>query len=174
MKKTSTVFLLLGAFTLNVSLGACEFLNTTPPQTSQTTQSQNSDPAVVSLSTSTPAPETTPAPEPEPELALIPTPVPEPEPEPEIIPEPIIVIPSQASLMGNSAGELLNLLGEPDFVRRDPPAELWQYHTPSCILDLYLYEDSLQNYSLNHLEVRASNFEFDDYETCMRLVLSKN
>ncbi len=31
------------------------------------------------------------------------------------------------------------LLGEPSFVRRDPPAEIWQYRPAGCVLDLFLY-----------------------------------
>jgi hypothetical protein len=31
------------------------------------------------------------------------------------------------------------MLGEPSLVRRDPPAEIWQFHDRHCILDVFLY-----------------------------------
>jgi hypothetical protein len=37
--------------------------------------------------------------------------------------------------------ELKALLGEPDFTRRDPPAEIWQYRSATCVLDLFLYPE---------------------------------
>lgn len=31
------------------------------------------------------------------------------------------------------------LVGEPDFRRVEPPAELWQYRTEECVVDLFFY-----------------------------------
>lgn len=42
---------------------------------------------------------------------------------------------------GLGSAELVQLLGAPDFRRRDAGAEIWQYRTGACILDLFLYED---------------------------------
>lgn len=36
---------------------------------------------------------------------------------------------------------VLAALGDPNFRRRDKPAEVWQYYGPGCILDLFLYDD---------------------------------
>jgi hypothetical protein len=44
-------------------------------------------------------------------------------------------------LAGLSAKEVVALFGEPDFRRAEPPAELWQYRTADCVLDLFLYSD---------------------------------
>jgi hypothetical protein len=33
------------------------------------------------------------------------------------------------------------LVGEPDFRRVEPPAELWQYRTEQCVVDLFFYGD---------------------------------
>jgi len=44
-----------------------------------------------------------------------------------------------ASLTGLSAGEVVALFGEPDFRRTEPPAELWQYRSADCVLDVFLY-----------------------------------
>jgi len=36
---------------------------------------------------------------------------------------------------------ILAALGDPNFRRRETPAEVWQYYGPGCILDLFLYDD---------------------------------
>jgi len=44
-------------------------------------------------------------------------------------------------LMGLAGPELIAIFGEPDFRRTEPPAELWQYRSTNCVLDLFLYRD---------------------------------
>ncbi len=45
-------------------------------------------------------------------------------------------------LMGLDPISLEQRLGAPELRRREPPAEVWQYRTASCILDLFLYAKS--------------------------------
>ncbi len=45
-----------------------------------------------------------------------------------------------ARLMGLDATSLAKLLGAPDLLRREPPAEVWQYRGESCVFDVFLYE----------------------------------
>jgi hypothetical protein len=45
-------------------------------------------------------------------------------------------------LMGLDPIRLEQRLGAPELRRREPPAEVWQYRTASCILDLFLYAKS--------------------------------
>ncbi len=60
-------------------------------------------------------------------------------------PEPAPAEPASARitelpvLTGLGPAELVALFGEPDFRRRDPPAELWQYRSADCVLDVFLY-----------------------------------
>ena len=49
--------------------------------------------------------------------------------------------PAPPSLTGLSADEVVAALGEPDFRRTEPPAELWQYRSGDCVLDVFLYRD---------------------------------
>ena len=35
--------------------------------------------------------------------------------------------------------DLSSILGKPAFIRRDMSAEVWQYRTDTCVLDLFLY-----------------------------------
>lgn len=43
------------------------------------------------------------------------------------------------NLIGLESHGLADKLGSPDFVRRDRLAEVWQYSSKSCILDVFLY-----------------------------------
>jgi hypothetical protein len=54
--------------------------------------------------------------------------------------------PDVEELRGLDASELARRLGEPDFLREEPPAVIWQYRNDDCVLDLFLYRsgDSLQ------------------------------
>jgi hypothetical protein len=42
-------------------------------------------------------------------------------------------------LVGLNPAQVTELLGNPGLVRRDAPAQIWQYRGPDCVLDLYLY-----------------------------------
>jgi len=44
-------------------------------------------------------------------------------------------------LIGLEPRELQDRLGEPALLRRDAPAEIWQYRSALCVLDLFLYRD---------------------------------
>jgi hypothetical protein len=47
--------------------------------------------------------------------------------------------PKLAQFHNMKAGEVEALVGEPDFRRVEPPAELWQYRSADCVVDFYLY-----------------------------------
>lgn len=63
-----------------------------------------------------------------------------------------------AALIGHSGREVEGWLGEPRLKRRDPPAEIWQYRDPSCVVDFFLYSDTSMPdgtaISVSHVEVR--------------------
>ena len=111
-----------------------------------------------------------------PEVAALQPQLPEPAPEPVPEPESLLEVPPPASLIGYAPHELKDLFGEPSFVRQDPPAALWQYKAASCIMDLYLYDDGAQNYTVTHLEFRQtgqSAEQYEQYEQCLRLIIIK-
>ena len=43
---------------------------------------------------------------------------------------------------GLAGNDIIAALGDPNFRRRETPAEVWQYFGPGCILDLFLYDDA--------------------------------
>lgn len=69
---------------------------------------------------------------------------------------PASALPGPERLAGLTAPDVSALLGSPGFVRRDPPAEVWQYRTETCVLDLFLYADGAgQPQKVSHFEFRG-------------------
>lgn len=59
-------------------------------------------------------------------------------------------------LIGLATGEVEGLLGHPRFVRRDGPAQLWQYGTKACTLNLFFYPEA-SVLKVRHFELRDRN-----------------
>jgi hypothetical protein len=55
---------------------------------------------------------------------------------------------------GQSADEMRARFGTPALIRREPPAEIWQYRNDTCVLDLYLYGE-IKPDTVHHAEVRT-------------------
>ena len=60
-------------------------------------------------------------------------------------------IPGLRDLTGLRQPEILAMLGTPDLKRLEPPAELWQYRTADCVLNLFFYREQ-GGYRLVHAE----------------------
>jgi hypothetical protein len=67
--------------------------------------------------------------------------------------EPLEIDADPAQFVGASPGVLSARLGSPQQVRREPPAEIWQYRMPGCVLDLFLYPEK-DGKSVTYLEAR--------------------
>ena len=52
-----------------------------------------------------------------------------------------------------SRSDLFVLLGPPNLIRNDTPAQIWQYAGPACVLHLFLYEGGAGSYRVKHYEV---------------------
>ncbi|NQV85370.1 MAG: hypothetical protein HQ494_16285 [Rhodospirillales bacterium] len=75
------------------------------------------------------------------------------KPKPALAPEKIYPAPSR--LPGMNDKQVIVLLGEPKFERRDDPALIWQYRTQTCALDLFLYRSAAgADYRVDHFETR--------------------
>ncbi len=66
--------------------------------------------------------------------------------------------PGPERLVGLDAAAIQKMLGIPDFKRRDPPAEIWQYRNDGCLLDVFLYLGD-SGYSVTHVEVRGRSVD---------------
>lgn len=69
-------------------------------------------------------------------------------------------------LTGLEAPALQRLFGPPGLVRKDSPAEVWQYRSPSCVLDIYLYPDR-DKLTVAHAEARAPKASGDPLAACI-------
>ncbi len=58
-----------------------------------------------------------------------------------------------ADIIGLGTEAVEKLLGAPEMVRRDAPAEVWQYRSEACVVDLYLYPAQAA-YRVAYIEAR--------------------
>ena len=58
-------------------------------------------------------------------------------------------------MIGMSASDVKSLMGEPNLLRKDLDAQMWQYADQDCVLLLYLYLDVGAVYRVKHMEVRT-------------------
>ena len=57
------------------------------------------------------------------------------------------------ALKGRKADNVTAILGDPDLVRHDAPAEMWQYAGEGCVLTLILYQKA-GSMTVDHVETR--------------------
>jgi hypothetical protein len=69
-------------------------------------------------------------------------------------------------LTGLDSSALHSLFGTPELVRKDYPAEVWQYRSPNCVLDVYLYPDH-DRLTVAHAEARAPKATGDPLAGCI-------
>lgn len=82
-------------------------------------------------------------------------------------PDPI----HSASILGLDSGAVRKLLGEPGLIRREEPAEVWQYRTASCVLDVVLY-DQASGPRVVYTEARTPAAEPTQADPCLSDVLT--
>jgi hypothetical protein len=75
--------------------------------------------------------------------------------------------------MGLARGEVEELLGEPGLVRREAPAEVWQYQSGGCVLDVFLYEAAAE-YEVVYLEARTGKAVTAAAAVCLGAVLDEH
>ena len=56
-------------------------------------------------------------------------------------------------LFGLAGHRISDLLGPANFIRRDGPAEVWQYRAKACVLDIYLYK-TVGALTVAHIDLR--------------------
>ena len=74
-----------------------------------------------------------------------------PEPAPNAAPPEL---PHLQQLVGMNRGGLSDLLGKPSLLRREPPAEVWQYSAAQCVLHVFFYSDTDNGgYRVSHVDI---------------------
>lgn len=68
----------------------------------------------------------------------------------------IAAAPNPLALKGEAATAVKAALGTATLLRREPPAQVWQYRGRTCVLDLVLYPDEKEGAPLTvaHVELR--------------------
>ena len=74
-------------------------------------------------------------------------------------------------LRGLTAIDVTTKLGDPSYRRREPPAEVWQYFGPGCVLDLFLYDDN-GTQRVTHAELRSHNLAPAAQADCLSRLLA--
>lgn len=78
---------------------------------------------------------------------------------------PISLTDLRARIRGMEKTAIARLLGEPGFIRRDDPAEIWQYRGERCILDIFMYKDG-NSFAAAHVALRSRTVERPADEEC--------
>lgn len=73
---------------------------------------------------------------------------------PPVASHPVLEVAQLGSLKTMSSQALVARLGEPDFTRHDPPAEIWQYRGSTCVLDVFLYPEDDGQMKVAHAATR--------------------
>jgi hypothetical protein len=76
-------------------------------------------------------------------------------------------------LLGLTPDGVAGLLGAPTFVRRDGPAEIWQYQAPACILDVFLYSGRT-GFQVTYVELRGRGARGPSRRECFAAMLMAN
>ncbi|GER02497.1 hypothetical protein JCM17846_01790 [Iodidimonas nitroreducens] len=91
-------------------------------------------------------------------------------------PTPITVpqSPDPGRLLGLTAGDVHHLMGVPLLVRREDRAQMMQYKSAQCVLDIYLYEPQPgMHFRAQHVEARDLDGQPFDSTQCMAQLIPR-
>lgn len=84
-------------------------------------------------------------------------------------PEPVIDDDPQ-QLYGLGPLALDGLLGQPNLIRIEAPARIWQYRSQSCVLDIFLYEEA-GGPRVTYIEARDGEAQVVEARDCLNELL---
>lgn len=73
-------------------------------------------------------------------------------------------------LLGKDPDQVEDLLGAPELVRRESPAQIWQYRGRSCIFDVVLYDEA-NGERVTYVEARDRNGGQTEARSCLNQLL---
>ncbi|MFM9842099.1 MAG: hypothetical protein ACKVOI_03925 [Dongiaceae bacterium] len=77
-------------------------------------------------------------------------------------------------VLGLKPHDVEELLGMPKLVRRDDPAEVWQYRSSACVLDVFLYPVETGAQQVRYLEARTVAAEPARTDECVNDIRRTN
>jgi len=75
------------------------------------------------------------------------------------------------SFIGFGDAELSRMLGQPKQVRKDDPAEIWQYSGADCVVDFYLYAADAGGLAVAYMEARNQAAEATPADRCVKSLM---
>jgi hypothetical protein len=75
------------------------------------------------------------------------------------------------SFIGLGDAELSRTLGQPKQVRKDEPAEIWQYSGADCVVDFYLYAGDAGGLAVAYMEARNQAAESTPADRCVKSLM---
>jgi len=85
---------------------------------------------------------------------------------------PVSLTDLRARIKGMEKSAIARLLGEPGFIRRDDPAEIWQYRGERCILDVFMYKDG-NSFTAAHVALRSRTVERPADKECYANIFAR-
>jgi hypothetical protein len=76
-------------------------------------------------------------------------------------------------LLGLNHSALRRVLGRPAQVRHEVTAQVWQYVTGDCVVDLYLYNDDSGALKVTYVEARSRTAEQTPTARCLKSLLER-
>jgi hypothetical protein len=73
--------------------------------------------------------------------------------------------------IGLGDAELSRTLGQPKQVRKDEPAEIWQYSGADCVVDFYLYAADAGGLAVAYMEARNRAAETTPADRCVKSLM---
>ncbi|HVJ33805.1 MAG TPA: hypothetical protein VND94_11860 [Terriglobia bacterium] len=77
---------------------------------------------------------------------------------------------SDQELVGLADRDLTAALGEPNHIRHDEPATIWQYAASDCVVDFYLYQ-ATAGLQVAYVEARDRKAQTEITHACMQSLL---
>jgi hypothetical protein len=93
-----------------------------------------------------------------------------PDPATAALPPAPVINDDPQQLMGIEPGALGTILGEPELIRHEAPAEIWQYRNDACVLDVFLY-DTAGRREVTYIEARDGTAQRMDIRACLHTLL---
>ncbi len=91
-----------------------------------------------------------------------------------LVPVLLLIMAAACAKPGTDGSELIGLtapavheaLGDPQRIRREAGTQVWQYASPACVLDIFLYEEA-RGSAVVHVEARDLEGQRADPSRCL-------
>ncbi len=94
----------------------------------------------------------------------------QPDPATAALPTEPIINDDPGQLMGLGPAALRAILGKPELVRREAPAEIWQYRNENCVFDVFLYDEAGRR-QVTYIEARDGAAQKIEPRACLNELL---